>query len=69
MLNFFVKDLIVSYQEQSARILALWAFSEPSTMMPPPPPHHNFVVITLMVMKFDTGTKLDVFYSVVTKSL
>ena len=30
------------------------------------PPHHNFVVIALM-MKFDTGVKLDVFYRMVTK--
>ena len=30
-------------------------------------PHHNFVVITLMIMKFGTGVKLDVFYTTVTK--
>ena len=31
-------------------------------------PHHNFVVIALMIMKFDTGVKFDVFYTVVTKT-
>ena len=30
-------------------------------------PHHNFVVIAPMIMKFGTGVKLDVFYTVVTK--
>ena len=30
--------------------------------------HHNFVVIVLMIMKFGTGVKLDVFYSMVTKN-
>ena len=29
-------------------------------------PHHNFVVIAL-IMKFATGVKLDVFYTMVTK--
>ena len=32
-------------------------------------PHHNFVVIALMIMKFGTDVKLDVFYTMVTKSL
>ena len=32
-------------------------------------PHHNFVVIALMIMKFGTGVKLDVFYTMVTKQL
>ena len=32
-------------------------------------PHHNFVVVALIIMKFATGIKLDVFYTVVTKSL
>ena len=32
-------------------------------------PHHNFVVITVMIMKFATGFKLDVLYTVVTKNL
>ena len=31
-------------------------------------PHHNFVIIALMVMKFGTGIKLDVFYTMVTKN-
>ena len=31
------------------------------------PPHHNFVVVALMIMKFGTGIKLDVLYTVVTK--
>ena len=30
-------------------------------------PHHNFVVIALMIMKFGTGVKLDVFYTMVAK--
>ena len=30
-------------------------------------PHHNFAVIALMIMKFGTGVKLDVFYTMVTK--
>ena len=30
-------------------------------------PHHNFVVIAPMIMKFGTGVKLDVFYTMVTK--
>ena len=29
-------------------------------------PHHNFVAIALMMMKFVTDTKLDVFYTMVT---
>ena len=32
-------------------------------------PHHNFVVIAQMIMKFGTGIKLDVFYTIVTKKL
>ena len=30
-------------------------------------PHHNFVVISPKIMKFDTGVKLDVFYTMVSK--
>ena len=30
-------------------------------------PNHNFVVIVPMVMKFGTGIKIDVFYTMVTK--
>ena len=30
-------------------------------------PHHNFVIIALMIIKFITGVKLDVFYTMVTK--
>ena len=30
-------------------------------------PHHNFVVIVPMIMKFGTGIKPDVFYTMVTK--
>ena len=30
-------------------------------------PHHNFVVMAPMIMKFGTGVKLDVFYTMVTK--
>ena len=32
-------------------------------------PHHNFVVIAPMIMKFGTGVKLDVFYTMVTKTI
>ena len=31
-------------------------------------PHHNFVVIAPMIIKFGTGVKLDVFYTIVTKN-
>ena len=31
-------------------------------------PHHNFVVIAQMIMKFGTGVKLDVLYTMVTKN-
>ena len=31
--------------------------------------YHNFVVIALMIMKFATGVKLDIFYTMVTKKL
>ena len=31
-------------------------------------PHHNFVVVVPMIMTFGTGTKLDVFYTMVTKN-
>ena len=30
--------------------------------------YHNFVVIVLMIVKFGTGMKLDVFYTVIAKS-
>ena len=32
-----------------------------------PLPHHDFVVIAPMIMKFGTGMKLDVFYTMITK--
>ena len=31
-------------------------------------PHYNFIVIALMIIKFDTGIKLDIFYAMVTKT-
>ena len=31
-------------------------------------PHRNFVVIAPMIMKFGTGVKLDVFYTMITKN-
>ena len=31
--------------------------------------HHNFVVTALMIMKFGTNIKLQVFYTMVTKML
>ena len=30
-------------------------------------PHHNFVVIALMIIKFGTGAKRDVFYTMIIK--
>ena len=33
------------------------------------PHHYNFVVIAPMIMKFGEGTKLDVFYAMVTNKL
>ena len=30
-------------------------------------PHHNFVVIAPMILKFGTGIKLDVFYTMTTE--
>ena len=47
-----------------------WAFFEPSVMGGGGgmrAPHHNFVAIALMIMKFVTGVKLDVFYTMVRK--
>ena len=32
-------------------------------------PHHNYVVVAPLIMKFGTGIKLDVFYTVVTEKL
>ena len=43
---------------------------EPSVMeggISPPPPHHNLLVIAPIIVKFGTGVKLDVFYTMVTK--
>ena len=31
-------------------------------------PHHNFALIVRMIMKFGIGIKLDVFYTLVTKT-
>ena len=31
-------------------------------------PHHNFLVIAPMSMKFGTGVKPDVFYTIVTRN-
>ena len=47
-----------------------WAFSEPSVVGGGHEggAHYNFVVIVPMIMKFGTGIKLDVFYTVVTKT-
>ena len=30
-------------------------------------PNHNFVVVAPIIIKFDTGIKLDVFYTMVTE--
>ena len=32
-------------------------------------PHHNFVVVLPVIMRFDTGMKLDVFYTILKKNL
>ena len=32
-------------------------------------PYHNFVVIAAMIMELDTDIKIDVFYTVVTKTI
>ena len=51
-----------------------WAFLEPSVIGggggggSMRAPHHNFVVITPIIMKFGTIIKLDVFYTLVTKT-
>ena len=42
-------------------------FFEPSVMGDMREPHHNFVVIALMIVKFGTSIKLDVFYTMVTE--
>ena len=31
-------------------------------------PHHNYVVMALMVLKFGTGIKLDILYTMVAKT-
>ena len=49
-----------------------WAFFEPSVMGGGgghEVPHLNFVVFDPMIMKFGTGVKLDVFYTMETKNL
>ena len=42
-------------------------FFEPSVMGPMRVPHHNFVIIAPVIMKFGTGVKLDIFYTMVAK--
>ena len=44
-------------------------FFEPSVMGGHEGPHHNFVGIAPMIMKFGTGVKLDLFYTMVAKKL
>ena len=44
-------------------------FFEPSVIGGMTAPHHNFVVIAPMIMKFSTVIKLDIFYTMVIKSL
>ena len=60
---------------QNLQPYLIWTSFEPSVMGgggggrgDEPPPHH-FVVIAPMIMKFGTGTKLDVFHTMATKSL
>ena len=47
-----------------------WAFLEQSVMGKgeSASPHHDFVVSAPMVMKFGTGIKRDVFYTMITKT-
>ena len=42
-------------------------FFEPSVIGGMRAPHHNFAVIAPMIIKFGTGVKLDVFYTMITK--
>ena len=42
-------------------------FFEPSVMRGGMSPHNYFVVIAPMIMKFATGIKFDVFYTMITK--
>ena len=42
---------------------------EPSVMGGGSCPYHNFVVVAPMIMKFDTGIKLDAFYTMVAKNI
>ena len=44
-------------------------FFEASVMGGHEGPHYNFVFIAPMIMKFGTGVKLNVFYTMVTKTL
>ena len=45
-------------------------FFEPSVIGEHEGPRYNFVVVVApMIMKFDTGVKLDVFYTMVAKNL
>ena len=44
-----------------------WAFFELSVMAGMMAPHHNFVVMASTILKFGTGMKLDVFYTMVSK--
>ena len=64
--------LFVSWEQSSFFItLTLFdmGFFEPSVMGSMRAPHNNFVVIALMIMKFGTGVKLYVFYTMVKKSV
>ena len=45
-----------------------WTFFEPSVVGGGGGGHHNFVVIAPMIIKFGTGIKLDVFYTMATKN-
>ena len=77
-LNFYILELQGKMKDEAAAQCLLflepyltWAFFEPSVMGgrgAMRAPHHNFVVIVPMIMKFGTGVKLEVFYTMVTKN-
>ena len=58
------KDLI---HRLSCKHVVLWTISKCQPYGSAP--HHSFVVIAPMIKKFGACMKLDVFYTVVTKSL
>ena len=62
-----------AYFEPSSKIgltqFDMGLFSNHQPLVGHEDPHHNFVVIVPMIMKFGTDFKIDVFYTMVTKTL